>query len=92
MALRKDSRPLCFSLHGGLGGHAKEPRDSGVLSAPLSGGKGEEAHVDGLPAEATDHSQCNAEERDAVAGGGQSTDLIFKTVADPILFSGVDLL
>ena len=30
------------------------------------------------------YSQCDAEEWDAVAGGGQSAGLIFKTVADPI--------
>jgi hypothetical protein len=34
-------------------------------------------------AQAAHHSQCDAEEWDAVAGGGQSAGLIFKTVADP---------
>lgn len=67
--------------HCGSGGHAKEPRDPGVLSASLSGGEGEEIGVDGLHAQATHRSQCDAEEWNAVAGGGESAGLIFKTVA-----------
>lgn len=61
----------------------RNARDSGVLSAPLSGGEGEEAGVDGVHAQAAHHSQCDAEEWDALAGGGQSAGLMFKTVADP---------
>lgn len=69
-------------LHGGPRGHAPEPGDSDVLSASLSGRGSEEAGVDGVHAEATRDSQCDAEERDAMAGGGYSADLMFKTVAD----------
>jgi len=50
----------------------------------VSGGQGEEAGVDGVHAEAAHHSQRDAEEWDAVAGDGQSADLIFQTVADPV--------
>ena len=67
--------------HCGSGGHAKEPRDPDVLSASLSGGESEEVGVDGLDAQAAHRSQCDAEEWRAVAGGGQSVDLMFKTVA-----------
>ena len=49
----------------------------------LQGGEGKKVSVDGLHAEATHHSQCDAEERNAVASCGQSAGLIFKTVADP---------
>ena len=67
--------------HCGSGGHAKEPRDLGVLSASLSRGEGEEVGVDGLHAQAAHRSQCDAEEWSAVADDGQSADLMFKTVA-----------
>jgi len=52
----------------------------------VSGGQGEEAGVDGVHAEAAHHSQRDAEEWDAVAGDGQSADLIFQTVAAPVSF------
>ena len=71
------------ALYGGAGGHAEESRDSGVLSAPLSGGESEEVGVDRLHAQTAHDSQCDAEEWDAVAGGGQSACLTFKTVAVP---------
>ena len=58
------------ALYDGAGGHSEEPSDSGDLSAPLSGGEGEEGGVDGLHAQAAHHSQCDAEEWNAVAGGG----------------------
>ena len=78
------SAPMCERhSHGGPGGHAAESGDSRVLSATLSGGEGEEVGVDGLHAKAADHSQCDAEEWNAVAGGGESAGLIFKTVAAP---------
>jgi hypothetical protein len=57
--------------HCGSGGHAKEPRDLGVLSATLSGGEGEDVGVDGLHAQAANRSQRHAEERDTVAGGSE---------------------
>ena len=69
--------------YGRPGGHAQESRDSKLLSAFVSGGKGKEAPVDGLQAEAAHDSQCDREEWDALAGRGQSVGLIFKTVADP---------
>lgn len=55
------------SLYGGPRGHAAEPRHSDVLSASLSGREGEEAGADGVHAEATHDSQCDAEEEDAMA-------------------------
>ena len=67
--------------HCGSGGHAKEPRDPNVRSGVLSGGKSEEVGVDGQHAQAAHRSQCDAEEWNAVAGGGESDGLIFKTVA-----------
>ena len=51
-------------------------RDSSVLSATLPDGEGKEVGVDGLPAPAAHRSQCDAEERNAVAGGGESSGLI----------------
>lgn len=48
----------------------------------LPGGEGEEARVDGLHAESANNSQCDAEECDPLAGGGNLACLIFKTVAD----------
>jgi hypothetical protein len=36
-----------------------------------------------LHAVAVRYSQCDTEERDAVASGGSSAALIFKTIADP---------
>ena len=44
----------------------------------MSGGEGEEAGVDGLHAQAAHRSQCNAEEWNAVAGGGESAGLILR--------------
>lgn len=73
------------TLHGNAGGDPEESRDSVHLSALVSGGEGEEVSVDGLHTEAPHHSQCDGEAWHAVAGGGQSAGLIFKTVADPIL-------
>ena len=48
--------------YGRPGGHAQESRDSKLLSAFVSGGKGKEAPVDGLHAEAAHDSQCDVEE------------------------------
>lgn len=69
------------ALYMGPRGHAPEPRDSGSISVSVRQ-ESEEAGVDGVHAEATHDSQCDAEERDAMAGGGYSADLMFKTVAD----------
>ncbi len=60
----------------------KNPVIWGLLPALVSGGEGEEARLDGVHAEATHNSQCDGEEWHAVAGGGQSARVIFKTVAD----------
>lgn len=54
-----------------------------MLSAPLSGGQGEEAGVDGVHAKVAHHFERCGENRNPVAGGRQSTHLIFKTAADP---------
>jgi len=48
--------------------HAPEAGDSDVLSATLSGGKGEEVGFDGLNTQAAHDSQCDAEEWHTVAG------------------------
>ena len=71
-------------LYGDAGGHAKEPRDSSVLSVLVSGWEGQKGGVDGLHAEAAHDLDCDAEERNVVAGGSQSAGLIFKTDAEPI--------
>ena len=71
------------ALYGSPGGHAEVPGDSDLVPALVSGGEGEEAGIDCLHEEAAEHSECHAEERAAVAGCGQSADLIFKAVADP---------
>ena len=44
----------------------------------MSGGEGEEAGVDGLHTQAAHRSQCDAEEWNAVAGGGESAGLILR--------------
>ena len=51
----------------------------------LSGRESKDVGVDGLPAEVTRDSQCDAEEWDAVAGRRRSVGLSFKTVTDPNL-------
>jgi len=43
--------------------------DPHLLSAVVSGGKGQEGRVDGLHAETAHHPQCDGEEPDAVASG-----------------------
>lgn len=48
--LRRPRPCVSGSLHGGAGRHPAEPGDSHLLSATLSGGKSEEAGVDGLHA------------------------------------------
>ena len=54
----------------------------GVLSETLSGQEGEEAGTHGVYAQVSHDLGCDAEEWTAVACGGQSASLIFKTVAD----------
>lgn len=44
----------------------------------MSGGEGKEVGVDGLHAQAAHRSQCDAEEWNAVAGGGESVGLILR--------------
>ena len=66
---------------------SKESHDSDIPSGVLSGGESKEVGVDGLQAQAAHRSQCDAEEWNAVADDGQSVDLMFKTVADPIFYS-----
>ena len=70
------------ALHGGAGGHAKNPVIQ-TRTALVAGGEGEETRVDGVHVEAAHDSQRHAEERDAVAGRGQSAGLLLKTIADP---------
>ncbi len=56
-------------------------RDSTVLSESLAGGEGENVGVDSPHAQAAHHSQCEAEEWNAVANCGQSVGLMFKAAA-----------
>lgn len=70
-------------LHGSSRSHAPESRDSDVLPASLSSREGEEAGVDRVHAETAHDSQHDVEEWDAMASGGKSTDLIFRTVTTP---------
>ena len=56
-------------------------RDSSVLSAPLSDGEGENVGVDSLHGRAALRSQCDAEERNAVAASGESSGLILRQFA-----------
>ena len=60
---------------------SKESHDSDIPSGVLSGGESKEVGVDGLQAQAAHRSQCDAEEWNAVVDGGESVDLMFKTVA-----------
>ena len=71
------------ALYGSAGGNAEESGDSDLLSALVSGRKGQEVGVDGMHAEAAHHLECDGQERYPVARGRKSACLIFKTVADP---------
>ena len=65
-AARKDSRP--FFLPNSVGLQDLTP----FLDPVSSGGEGDEVGVDGLHAQAAHHSQCDAEEWDALAEGAAS--------------------
>ena len=62
---------------------SEEPGHPVFLSTALPSVQGEEARVDGVYAQATHHSQRDAEVPNTVAGDRVSAGLIFKTVADP---------
>ena len=51
-------------------------------------GEGGEVGADGLHTQSAQRSQCDAEEWDAVEGGGELAGLIFKTVAQACLSYG----
>ncbi len=82
-----DAHPCC-ALDGGAGRQAEEPRDSRLLSVPISGGQGNGVGVDGLHAQVACDPQWNAEEWDVLVQHGSSARLILKAVAALLLSGG----
>lgn len=70
--------------YGASCGNSVQSDDSLVLSAAVGRGQSQEGGVDGVYAEAPHNAQCNPQEWNTVAGGGEPARLIVKTVADSV--------
>ncbi len=57
---------------------SEEPRDPGVLLGLCQAGKAKKLAVSGLHTQVAHRFQCDAEEWNAVAGGGESASLILR--------------